>query len=652
MQLLRLAIYNFDGRRRELDFSTGSLNIVTGFSKTGKSALLDIVDFCLGRDDAPLPRTKAFRPVAWYGTLWQFADGSRAFLGRPTFKPGKNSITQAMMLLGGAELDLPKFSDLWVNSDSDSMRNQIGSRLGAGDARLSPPEGSTRSPYKVGLGQAAIFLFQTQGEVANKSVLFHREDEQGMKDSIKDSLPFFLGAVRGDHAAKHQQLRTARRQLRRAQIDLEAAEAEASDHDTQIQALVAEAYASGLTEIDRAPTTELAIEILQSVLRSVPAAPDPGLDVDVQDRSRRLRTERAHLRAELGRHLDDRSALLESTATEGGYEAAIAQQAQRLRSVELLPPVDDSRSDVCPVCNQALDDSDPTTAQLTARLEDLTAELEAIALVQPGREKALSAVSLQIKAVRERLTSVEEALAATELATATEGVPVDGRKQQFVRGRIDATIGRLALRRGVDIGTLRDAVRSAERRVTSLERELDDDAARERLTSALISLGREMTRIAQELNLENSEESVRLDLAKLTVVTDTADGPVRLSGLGSGANWLGYHLATHLALHATFATQGAPVPRLLMLDQPTQVFYESKPKAVRESIAETGVPADEDHASVTRMFRLLYDFVAQLAPDFQVIVSDHADLAEESWFQDSIAYNWRGDALVPADWLE
>lgn len=573
-------------------------------------------------------------------------------LARPKIKAGNSAITQAMLQLGGPELGLPKYEELWPNTDSTSMRDQISSRLGIDGARLSPPEGSTRTPFKVGLGQAAIFLFQTQNEIANKSLLFHRQDESGMRDSIKDSLPFFLGAVKGDHAEKHQQLRSARRQLRKAEVALEAAEAEASEHDNQMQSLLAEAFAAGLVDADRAPTTEIAIEILQAVLSATSAEPEPNIDLRTQDHHRTLRTERLQLRAEIGRLLDDRSALLESTVTEGSYEAAIAQQLERLRSVELIPAPHDEHADICPVCNQQMADADPNAAQLASRLKDLSIELETMASVQPGREKALSGLALEIQEVRERLTSVEEALNASEAATAIDGPVHDAKRQQFVRGRIDATVGRLAMRRDLGIDQLREAAGAARYRVEALERELDDDAARERLTSALISLGRKMTQLAQELNLENSEESVRLDLAKLTVATDTPEGPVQLSSLGSGANWLGYHLATHLALHKTFVEQDTAVPRILMLDQPTQVFYESKPKVVRDEIAESGIPADEDHESVTRMFRLLHDFVQELAPDFQVIVSDHVDLTDEVWFQKSIAYNWRGDALVPSDWIE
>lgn len=651
MQLISVAVYNWDGRVRPVDFHPGRLNVVTGASRTGKSALLDIVDFCLGRDEAPIPQTKVFKSVAWYGTLWQFADGSRAFAGRPTFRPGKSSTSRAMIRLGGAEMTLPSFEELAENTDSATLRDQFGSRIGLQEAMLSPAEGSTRSPFKVGLGQAAIFILQTQSEIASKSLLFHRQGEDGMSASIRDSLPYFLGAVAGDHAEKHQQLRLARRVLRRAEIALEAARAEAADHDGQIQALLAEAYASGLVDVDRAPTTEIAVTVLESALATQQETELIDVDIQSQDRRADLKIERLSLRTELGYLLDQRAALMEAAVTDGGYDGAIAKQLQRLRSVNLLPSAHAHGTDVCPVCMQALADSDPTTTQLTNRLSDLTTELESLALAQPGRQKAIAAIAADIQLNRERLVSVEAAIEADDATTADSGRLVDSSRKQFVRGRIDATIGRLARRGDVDMPGLVNAVENAQRRVRALEAELDDDLARERLTSALITLGREMTDIAQALELENSDQGVRLDLAKLTVVTDTPTGPVPLAGLGSGANWLGYHLATYLALHKTFVEGDRPVPRLLMLDQPTQVFYESKPSAARDRMSESGTPDDEDHTAVTRMFKLLDTFVKSLAPHFQIIVSDHAHLTDD-WFETAVEHNWRGDALIPREWLD
>ena len=41
MQLLSLAVYNAAGQRRDIRFIPGQLNVVTGTSATGKSALLE-----------------------------------------------------------------------------------------------------------------------------------------------------------------------------------------------------------------------------------------------------------------------------------------------------------------------------------------------------------------------------------------------------------------------------------------------------------------------------------------------------------------------------------------------------------------------------------------------------------------------------------
>ncbi len=52
------------------------------------------------------------------------------------------------------------------------------------------------------------------------------------------------------------------------------------------------------------------------------------------------------------------------------------------------------------------------------------------------------------------------------------------------------------------------------------------------------------------------------------------------------------------------------------------------------------------------MFSLMHDVVTELAPDFQIIVVDHANLTD-SWFQDAVVEEWRGGRkLVPVEWLE
>lgn len=155
-----------------------------------------------------------------------------------------------------------------------------------------------------------------------------------------------------------------------------------------------------------------------------------------------------------------------------------------------------------------------------------------------------------------------------------------------------------------------------------------------------------MTRWANTLSLEHTG-NVRLDLKRLTVVADTEEGPVPLNRIGSAANWIGYHLVAHLALHRYFVRQSRPVPRILMLDQPTQAYY---PSDVEQ---QEGVPeGEDDRAAVQRLFDLLREVADELSPELQIIVCDHANLSA-AWFQDAVAHNWReGRALIPAEWID
>jgi hypothetical protein len=124
------------------------------------------------------------------------------------------------------------------------------------------------------------------------------------------------------------------------------------------------------------------------------------------------------------------------------------------------------------------------------------------------------------------------------------------------------------------------------------------------------------------------------------------DAPFPLSAIGSAANLIGYHLVTHLALHRFFVERDRPVPRLLMLDQPTQAYFPS------EESRSIGQPTDDtDMAAVRTMFQVINEVVESLEGKLQVIVVDHADL-QEDWFQQRVRHSWRGEKLIPESWID
>ena len=174
---------------------------------------------------------------------------------------------------------------------------------------------------------------------------------------------------------------------------------------------------------------------------------------------------------------------------------------------------------------------------------------------------------------------------------------------------------------------------------------------KEKLDSQLSCIAEDMTMWARELKLEHSENNrIKLDANKLTVVAETPHGLIPLGNIGSGENWVGYHLVTYFSLAKWFIEQSRPVGRFLFLDQPTQVYFPAE-KSDSGKLSE--IEKDGDREAVRNMFLWIFEKVQSLSPDLQVIITDHADIDEE-WFQTAVRdQKWRGDsALIPKSWYE
>jgi len=179
-----------------------------------------------------------------------------------------------------------------------------------------------------------------------------------------------------------------------------------------------------------------------------------------------------------------------------------------------------------------------------------------------------------------------------------------------------------------------------------LEGELEKAEFDERQASILNLIGSRMSEWGKQLSLEYSGAPLRIDLRRLNVVADLPTGLIPLDKMGGGENWVGYHLVAFAAMHSHFIEAKRPVPRFLMLDQPSQVYFPQD-RPLHEPTGEL----DEDEVAVARMFQFLVDFAQKFGNEFQVIVMDHADLQDEK-FQQAVVQRWRkGEALIPLDWI-
>lgn len=643
LQIAKIILYSRKGEVRELEFKPGRFNVLTGASKTGKSAIIDIVDYCTGRSECNVADGVIRRYVGWYAILFQL-NGSQIFVARRNPDIGDKT-SPDVYLDRGAAIETPPASTLTKNITVDALEKFLGAAIGISENEHRPPQ-PTRDPLEANFRHALLFSFQDQNDIDSKQRLFHRQGEDFISQAIKDTFPYFLGAIDEDRLLKQAQLDQARRQLRQLERQLREAEAIDTTSYPRAQALLDEAKQVGLVDERTITTTyEAVIEILKRITRDDQIQSEVVM-ADGEDMLASLRAERQGLRNELERVNAEIRSTRTFTLETTGYEREAKEQRARLSAVGLIRPNGHDAA-VCPVCESHLNTPAPTVAQIERSLRDLSQQLEAVEAENPRLQARLASLLTEETTLQERLR--ENQLRINTRMRENEILRVQQENFILQARAIGKITQYIETARIGDAGSnLRKQVEIARNRVAVLEAELDPEAIREKLSAFTNIIGRYMNEYSDKLDLEHRGSQLRLDIRNLTVVADTLDGPVSLFRMGSAENWVGYHVLAHLALHKWFRQKNRPVPGFIMFDQPSQAHYPPD----RDADGSLDVLKDEDQTAVFQLFKLISDAAAELAPNLQIIIMDHADLKHD-WFQDAVVDRWRrGKKLVPLTWID
>lgn len=641
IRILEIVIYSHDGRRRILSLNVNGVSIITGASKTGKSALVDIVDYCFGSGECRAPEGPIRRAVSWFGLRLKLASGE-AFIARkcPTarFRSSEDCFIQI-----GSTAEAPDASDLRQTTNTRGLMAQLSGWTGISENLHEPPVGQTRLPLSANVRHALAFCFQPQDEIIRRHQLFHGADDSFFAQALKDTLPYFLGAVDDEYVRKREELRRLRDQLRGIERQLAELNAIRGDGVGKASALLAQARDAGLTSVVADGWHETIAALRQASMVTLGQAGE----ISENGEYRRLSDVRSALLQEQRRLKDEMDAVSAFERDASGYSREASEQHSRLVSIGVFGDAVPGHS--CPLCSQALQDVDPQPeiAELRGALQSVATKLEAVVQNKPRIERAASEVAGRLGQTRSALTENRQQLEAVRAANEPLRLAHDEvTRRALVQGRISLYLE--SIPDLPDTSALQQRAEEIRAAYAVLEEELSDEAVAERMTSIGSILSQQMSAGAQGLMLEHSASPLRLDAKRLTLIADTENGPVPMSRMGSGENWVGYHLIAHLTLHSWFSHRDRPVPRFLFLDQPSQVYFPPE----REVAAEMSVNdlSEDDRSAVKRMFQYVFSAVESAADSFQVIVTEHADI-DESWYQTAVVERWRGGLkLVPEDW--
>lgn len=70
----KIILWLNNGKRRDITFEPNKVNVITGDSNTGKTEILDIIDYCLFASESKISEGIVNENIAWYGLLFNIND--------------------------------------------------------------------------------------------------------------------------------------------------------------------------------------------------------------------------------------------------------------------------------------------------------------------------------------------------------------------------------------------------------------------------------------------------------------------------------------------------------------------------------------------------------------------------------------------------
>lgn len=651
-----IGILDTHGSVHAVSFEPG-VNVVTGRSSTGKSALIEIFDYCFGSSDFTVPDGVITDNAAIYfitlqieqshlvigrransGHVFLREDNSEELVANPNFITLSYFIQSDFWPLSDFKKELGRFLGLTI-TDTDESSEVRGFR------GQKSPAPSIRSMVS--------FMLQHQNLVANKHAVFYRFDEQAKRDQAIDHFRIFVGFVDQIFFTKSQQLNELKIEARKLEAQIPKLEdLRGRAEQSLTQALNAFAAISG-----QRLTGDTPAELLSRPRKSLEAiGQQPLLVVPTSN-------EHSQMRSELEKDNSTKiSELRQLQRKIRGIEASIESAKAYSKDAEsvAVPVNAQIKVSECPFCHSTNDNLEHEANLLSDAINWLNDELERspylLESFETDRrlvEKEIESKRIEIAEIGERLNSLDKQIkelagfrSQYELAL-KEKLRVEGILESFLDKRDDKLKERLK-----EIKKQVDELQAFLKKHYELQKKLDD---------AEKEIAKAMNAIGSTFEFEDSYRPINLHLSLSTfdLWHQKDERKIFLRSMGSGANWLYCHVSLFLGLQRFFCDLGKQclIPSIVFFDQPSQVYFPSQldngpafdadELAEKEGAARTR-PVDDDIKAVTNLYSQMVAFCAQTEAETgikpQIIVTDHADhltLDGEVAFETLVRARWR-----------
>lgn len=634
-----IIIFDKNGEKRVVPLKQG-VNIITGESKTGKSALVEIIDYCLCSTRCTVPKGKITEFAYLYALVMLIGNSTYVIARYNWDDGGKMFFSKETEDFSPANLEINYFAEKTALSYKD-VKNEIECALGLFITNMATD--ADRQGKKASLRNMVSYMFQHQNLMASKFALFYRFSDFYKRKDVIDQFPVFAGMISQEYYSDLIQLNTLKAQLKQKQKKQKANEKSTTYIKESLSPLLTDYFALLEQNFDGNISAQKMLEVASNL---------PEFD-DAQLFGENKITERySELNAELENLRNKEREILLKIKNIDNVSDTGSSFSKMLRDLKQQTSVAEIETDeyTCPLCGhecQEISDNDTKLIEATNWLDDelkITAKYTAdfsedvrkLNEVHSEIEEKIRNVWRQIKTIEEKFISSKALVSKRE-------------KVNYAKARIAlyAEMSNSGIFETVD-----GDIEELKEKIARLEEKVKGFDVDKKMSKAESFLSGNMNRLSLTLDFEDEYRPIDLNFGLTDGSFDIYQHQknnenIRLYEMGSGANWVSCHIALFLSFLHYFSTQeNSPMPLVMFFDQPSQVYFPQGD--------DTGEIAQADLIAVNKMYKTIFDEINFIGKETgilpQIIIVDHVDgndLECKEEFNGYVQCNWRkGQALI------
>lgn len=637
---------------------TAGVNIITGKSSTGKSAIIEIFDYCMGSSEFNIPSGVITDNADIYFVILSIKETFLVLARKENDK--KIFLKEESNLPDIKMLNKEYFDNKFFISNSDfkvNLGHYFGLDINDIDEDKSVSQYTGQKKGRPSVRNIIPYLIQHQNLIANKHSLFYRFDENEKREQTIDQFKIFAGFVTQEYYILKQNLANSEKQLKKLENEEKSIKNQMEFNRKRIDSL--------LLEYEVISGNKL-FEEASNIILSNPANYIDKLvakDISINENNDESVEKILSLEKEYNKLLSQKRKLNYKYKNINSSIDYAKKYKEELLNNQVIAEASINVA-TCPFCTQETNVIANEANQLEKAIEWLNIELRKSPYLLDSFESDKNNIKEKISIIDEEIESIKNEIEQLKNITkALENNRSLNEQALKAKLKIENLLESLVDRKNNNI---EEKIKAIQQDISEYEKLLKDKFDLDnKLKEAEKYINYKMKEIGNKLDFESSYKPINLKFSltnfDLWHEKENKD-KVYLRSMGSGANWLYSHITLFLALHNFFCSLGnkSLIPPILFLDQPSQVYF---PTSIKDENDEFNIDhieekkgtdtKDEDLKAVTNLFNRLVSFckttLKETGIEPQIIITDHADRLEldDVDFEDLVnGRRWRAIGFI------